>query len=421
MIKRILQSSLGRTAAIYTGSNVLNAAVPFLMLPVLTRYLTPVDYGIVAMFNVLVGVTAPFAGLSVHGAINRYYFDRERLDFPRFVANCILILAAGTIIVSLVLLFSAGYVSRITGFPASWLWAVPAVSFFRFFTLIVLALWQVRMMALRFGLYQILLTSFNLGISIWLVVGLGMDWRGRIEGELAALAVFAVAGFVVLSRGGWLRYEFDPGYIRRALRFGLPLIPHTLGMWAITMIDRVFITNMVGISATGVYTVGYQIGMIIAIVQESFNRAWAPWLFGKLENGEPGIKTTIVKITYLYFVLIIAAALLLSLAAPWFLSFFVGKDFASSSRYVLWIALGYAFNGMYKMVTNYIFYAKKTHLLAVVTFLTALVNIILNYILISWKGAIGAAQATTLAFLFSFLFTWFVSARVYEMPWRLKR
>ena len=98
----------------------------------------------------------------------------------------------------------------------------------------------------------------------------------------------------------------------------------------------------------------------------------------------------------------------------------VGEKFISAGQFIIWITLGGAFQGMYYMVTNYIFYVQKTHLLAWVTFLTAFINLISSYFLISWNGSIGAAQGTMIAFLLSFLLTWFLSAKVYKMPWSLQ-
>ena len=114
-------------------------------------------------------------------------------------------------------------------------------------------------------------------------------------------------------------------------------------------------------------------------------------------------------------------AIFLALIAPWLLSFFAGEKFSRASSFVVWIALGYAFSGMYYMVVNYIFYAKKTVLLAKLTFFTAILNIGLNYVLITYNGAIGAAQATTITMLLGFVFTWILSNRVYKMPWNLMR
>lgn len=72
------------------------------------------------------------------------------------------------------------------------------------------------------------------------------------------------------------------------------------------------------------------------------------------------------------------------------------------------------------MVVNYIFYVKKTYILAWITFLSAAINIVLNYFLIRANGAIGAAQATAITFFVSFILTWILSAKVYNMPWLLK-
>ena len=66
---RVIKSSLFQSAFIYTLTRAINSAIPFFLMPVLTRYLTPVDYGIVAMFGVLLSFVASFTGLSIHGAI----------------------------------------------------------------------------------------------------------------------------------------------------------------------------------------------------------------------------------------------------------------------------------------------------------------------------------------------------------------
>jgi O-antigen/teichoic acid export membrane protein len=74
---------------------------------------------------------------------------------------------------------------------------------------------------------------------------------------------------------------------------------------------------------------------------------------------------------------------------------------------------------MYYMVANYIFYAGATHMLAWITFATAVANVAFNYVLIKMHGAVGAAQASALALFTSFVLTWMLSARVYRMPWTL--
>jgi Na+-driven multidrug efflux pump len=87
---------------------------------------------------------------------------------------------------------------------------------------------------------------------------------------------------------------------------------------------------------------------------------------------------------------------------------------------VLWISLGFAFNGMYKMVSVYFFYLEKTKQLAYVTILVSLLNILLNYLWIPVFGFKGAAFATMTSMLIQFLVTWFWSTKIIKLPWLLK-
>jgi O-antigen/teichoic acid export membrane protein len=421
VIKRILKSSLVRSSGIYTISRIVNSAIPFLMMPVLTRYLSPTDYGIVAMFAVLLGIVSPFVGLSLHGAVSVRYFDKSETDLPRYIGNCFMILVASAFLVSVVMWLFAGPISRHSAFPREWLWTVVFVAAAQFVGFVLMTLWQVENKPVRYGIFQNLQTLGNVSLTILLVVGLGKNWQGRIEAQVITLALFALVAGYILYRNGWLKFSYDRSSVNNALRFGIPLIPHALGGMLIVQTDRMFLTNMAGVAVAGIYTVGYQFGSIIDMVASSFNQAYAPWLYKQLNSDDPAIKKRIVKLTYLYFVLILFFAVGLSLIVPWFLTFFVGKNFVGAGKYVFWIALGYAFNGMYYMVTNYIFFAGKTSVLAGVTFLTALLNIAFNYLLIKLNGPVGAAQASALAFFISFILTWVLSARVYAMPWSLKR
>lgn len=417
--KSVFNSNLAKSAGIYTITSVINSAIPFLLLPVLTRYLSPEDYGIVSMFGVLVSFVAPFTGLSIHGAIARMYYEKDEVDIREYITNSICILMTSTLVVATFFYIFADKIAKISSVPVQLLWMVIVVSFAQFITQIVLTLWQVQVKSFQYGIYQISNTILNMTLSIVFVVLVGLTWKGRIYAQIISISIFSIVGLFILYKNKWLNFRYNHKYIKHALSYGVPLIPHALGGIIITMTDRIFITNMVGIETTGVYSVGYQIGMIINLIATSFNQAYTPWLYSKLKENIVVTKIKIVKFTYLYFVIIILIAVILSLIAPVFLNFFVGKEFGNSSIYVAWIALGYAFNGMYFMIGNYILYAQKTSYLSSVTFLIAIVNVALNYLLIRKYGAIGAAMATSIVYFMRFILTWILSSKVYKMPWFL--
>jgi O-antigen/teichoic acid export membrane protein len=71
------------------------------------------------------------------------------------------------------------------------------------------------------------------------------------------------------------------------------------------------------------------------------------------------------------------------------------------------------------MVTNYIIYSEKTHLQAIVTIVVGLLNVPLTYFSVLYYKSEGAAFAFGLSFMLLFVFTWFISSKVYKMPWFL--
>src|SRR5512139_1629854 len=198
MLKKILRSSLLRSSAVYTASSVINAAIPFLIMPVLTRHLTPTDYGVVSMLTVLVGIVSPFVGLNIHGAISVRYFDTANRDLPRYIGNCFLLLIASTLTVSAVLWLFAGPVSDLTAFPRQWFAVIVLLAVGQFVALVLLTLWQVQDKPYRYGAFQVLQTVLNVGLTLLFVVALGMDWQGRIAAQVTAVALFSAVAALIL-------------------------------------------------------------------------------------------------------------------------------------------------------------------------------------------------------------------------------
>lgn len=418
MIERFMKSSLFKNSGIYTITNIINASIPFFLLPILTRYLTPEEYGIVSMFSLLIALVTPFIGLNVHGAIARRYYDSEPIDIPVYITNCFLILVSSTISIGVLFLVFSKPIGNLFSFPSNMLWLVVTVAFSQFVINIFLTILQVQKKALLYGTFNILKTVVNIALSIIFVITFKLGWEGRLYAWTIAFVLFSIISIFLLIKSKWIKIAFNKKFIFNALMFGIPLIPHAFSGSIISMTDRFFITNMVGLAATGIYTVGYQVGSIINILTSSFNKAYVPWLYERLARNEHTTKVKIVKFTYLYFFLITFLSIGMGFAAPYLMQIFIGKAFNESSFYVIWIAMGYGFNGMYLMVVNYIFYAEKTKFLAMVTFSTAIINIMLSYLFVHTFGAIGAAQATTITFFIKFIWVWSLSAKVQNMPWK---
>jgi O-antigen/teichoic acid export membrane protein len=421
LIANALSSSLLRATLVYGGMNALNRAVPFMLVPVFTRYLTPYDYGMVTMFGVALSIATTVSGLGVVETVSLRYFQRDTFDLGVYVANCMYVLAASCAVLALVLLAFPDALERVTDLPRGWNGLVIATAAATFISTTLLHLWQSSQQPLRYSLFRTLQTLVNVSLSVLLVVGLGHGWHGRMYAQVAVALVGALVALYYLRRAGWLTWRFDARSIRGALVLGVPLLPHLLAGFVIEVTDRLYITNLVNVEQAGIYAVGKQAGMVMLMLTSSFNMAWVPWLFEKLKTSDAGWKRKIVLATYAYDAGILALALALGGIAPWLFGVLVGEEFASGSQFVVWIALGYAFNGMYMMVTNYLVYAERTGLVSIATFCSAGVNVVATYWLIKLNGTVGAAQGAALSHLCSFVLTWLLAARVYPMPWLLRR
>jgi len=415
LVYKIFNSSLFRASGIYTVTSIINAGIPFLLLPILTRYLSPEDYGIVTMFSLLVSIFGVFTGLSVHGAINRVYFEKD-INFKEYVANCIFILFISSILTFIVVFAIKGFISNISGVPENWVLIAVILSFFQFLILSNLAIYQARMKAKEYAILQIGQSLLNVLFTILFVVIIGFKWEGRLLSQFLTVFIFGIFSFIIIYKY-WTEWSINKNYIKHALKFGVPLMPHTIGGMLMVSTDRFIITNILGLKEAGIYTAGLQVGMIIQLFADSFSRAYAPWLFEKLNQNYYNTKIKIVKFTYIYFIVIILFALILAISAPFLMKLLVGKSFYESSSVVLWIALGGAFNGMYYMVTNYIFYAYKTYLLTWITLFSGLINVPLTYLLTKNFGIIGSGMSYSLVLFLFFLLTFILSAKVYKMPW----
>lgn len=412
-----MQNRFVKNISVYTSSDILNKMIPFVLLPVLTRYLTPEDYGIIAMFFVFISILGIIMTLETNTAISVNYFKISREKLKIYIANILLVISVATCLTFIIIVLFHSWLSKILAMPIEWLFLGVIVTLLQFITTINLVLWQSEQNPIPLGIYQISQTTVNLSLSIILIVGFSMGWEGRLIAVVVASVVFGMLSFVFLLKRDYVKFEYNKENIKDALKFGIPLLPHSLSVWFRTGIDRVFLTSLVSASATGLYTVGFQIASVILILTSAFNKAYAPYLFEKLKVITEAEKTKIVKYAYMYFIGLLVLAGTLSLLAPYLIDIFLGEAFISSKEYVAWIAFGFAFYGMYSMVVNYVLYTKKTIYLSYVTFSISILHVGLSYVFISYGGALGAAQATTITSFLTFLGVWWLSRRLYPMPW----
>lgn len=412
-----------KNSIIYTFSSILSAAIPFALLPILTRYLSPEEYGQIAMFNIFTAALAALIGLSVHGAANRRFFDNDvsNIELARFNGNCFFILLASTALVLLVLTFVDTLLASYLGIPNTWIYLGIVFVFCGFVLNIRLGQWQIRGKAKSFGFLQVINSVIVFSFSLLLVISLHLGPEGRVYGMVLTSVIVGLVSYSTLRNDKLFLFEYNRQDINGALSFGIPLIPHVLGGFLLLSVDRLVINKELGLELTGIYMVAVSLGSALNIIFNSINKAYSPWLFGQLKENNQEKKISIVKKTYIYFAFLMLMSLLAFFIAPSILKLIVGEKFHQAADVLPIIVIGQVFLGMYFMVTNYIFYVKKTKYLSYVTISSGAINLALLLLLIPYYGISGAAIAFLIANIWQFTCTWIVSAKLYAMPWFLWR
>lgn len=414
-----LSKTLVGSSLIYTITNVLNAGINLLLIPVLTRHISPAEYGILTIFSLLIAFITPFVGINIHGAITRKYFQNDGTDFKRYVGSCFSILLLSTVLVFLICTIFRKYFILFTDLDYKTLVFVIVICFSQFVNLTLLSIWQVTKRAAKYGLFQIIFALLNIGLSIYFVTTLNIGWEGRVYGQLLATIIMALVAFYFLRKYDLIHFSMDKNYMAHAIRFSLPLIPHSIGAVVISMSDRFIIKDLLGLQETGLYMLAYQFASTLSILTSAFNSAYIPWLFEKLNENSNPTNVKIVKLTYILMACLLLLFLLLIFVAKYIIPFLIGNEYLASFKYFPLLLLSFVFNGMYLLVTNYLFYAEKTKVLGYLTFLIAVLNIPLTYYVIDKFPYNGAAISIAICNLFMFLATWFFASKYHKMPWGL--
>ena len=406
-----------KNGAIYIGFEVLNKALPFILVPVLTHYISPTGFGLIANFNAIYGVLTVLVGLSIHGAVNIAYVKYGKKEISTYVFNSLIILTISLIIIFFgSLLFSKTF-WLISSLPIIWLYIGIFSAAMQFVTSINLVLWQAEKRAINYGAYQLLQTLFNFCLTMYLVIIVSMDWEGRLYAQNFIVVIFAILSLYILIKRKYLSAEFNSVYVVDALKYGVPLIPHALSTWIFFGFNILLITIVLGESEAGIYSVSMQFAMIMSIINHAANRAIQPFFFEKLVNISKSQKALLVKYIYLGFISILIIGLLLILATNMVVNISVEEQFQEAKKYLPILIISAVFNGMYLLVVKFIFFINKTYYVTLATFCSAIAHVVLSTLLIYSIGVLGVAIATLASSIIGFFITWYISSRVFPMPW----
>ena len=174
-------------------------------------------------------------------------------------------------------------------------------------------------------------------------------------------------------------------------------MPHLLANWALNVSDRIILNGQVSNSQLGLYTLGYQFGILLNMVAVALNNAWVPFFYQNTEDLEH--RDTIPPFITYQVLLMALLSLAVALLSREVIQIMANRSFWNAYQVVPWIVLGYMARFLYFFPVNGLLYTKRTKWTMIATLIAAAVNISLNLWLVPQYGIMAAAVNTFIGFL----------------------
>lgn len=391
----------------YTFGNLLVNGIAFLTMPLFTRLLSQREYGTISIYATYVNIMLVIIGLNLNAAVVRASLDYKS-DFEDFLASNLLLSSFSFAIISFIILVFIVPISHLTNLSTI-VWLLILLQSYSTF---IINYNSARCVALYKYKEQITISLANVIVgtilsSILVLILHNNKYLGKIAGGLAPMIIFAI---MLFSRFMKRRTKkLSTKHWKYALKLSIPIMPHMLAHLILGQSDRILIQSYIGKSAAGMYSLAYNIGLILQIIITSINNAWVPWFFKRLDDKD---ETSILKKSKDLFALVVFLSLGLIFISPELLKIVAPISYSSAGGVIPIIVLSYVFQFMYTLLVNVQFYEKKNYYVPIGTSIAAGLNIVLNIHFIPIYGYEVAAYTTLASYFVLFLVHYAVNKRM---------
>lgn len=382
----------------------------FLLVPFYVHFLSDAEYGVVDLITQTANLLIPLVSLGIASAVLRFGLDEASDKKAVFSTGVTAILLGFAVFLLTIPILNS---IRIIGEYTLLLFVYVFVGCFRLLcTNFVRSLQYVRLYSFDGLLCTILVIGFN--ILFLMHLGLG------IEGYVLATICSDLCSVIFLTVTGRLYRYLDFSRVRAyvykpMLRYCLPLIPANVFWWVTHVSDRYMVTYMVGESTNGLYAIAYKIPTMITIVSTIFMEAWQ--LSAVVEKNDPELPKFFSSVLSYYqsFVFLCGSGCILFARVLIYLLTLGEPDYYVAWRYVPSLIIATCFSCFVTFLGSVYVVEKKSMTSFLTTLLGAVVNVILNLLLIPFFGANGAAVATASAYLAVYLVRAYNTRRMIPM------
>jgi O-antigen/teichoic acid export membrane protein len=409
---------LATTGAAYTAASILSKLIAVALLPLYTRFLAPADYGAAEVMFATVVAASIVVRFGLIEAVLRFYYksdeNRDRVVASSF-AGLFWFATAGALIA---LPFAAPLSEALLDRPAADLARISigglwVLSMFEF----LLTLFRLEERARAFFVTTIVNVLVTIALTATLVVATDEGARGLLIGSYASGAAF-VLGLIVLQRRR-LSLRFDPGLLRRLLRFGLPTMPAEVSLYLLNFVDRIIIVRTVGLAEAGLYSLAIKFAQAVNVLVRGFQLAWPPLAYSIRDDDEA--RRAYATVVTLFVAGCAFAVTAMWLFARWLVRALAAPEYFSSYEAIGLISVAVTLYALYMVLVVILGRTGRTEFNFPATIGALAVNVALNLILVPPLGIVGAGLALVASYLVVVGLMYAFTQRLFPVPYQWGR
>ncbi len=388
------KQSLVKNSIAYIVLGFLPMTVNLLLAPIYSQYISPEEYGIIALASIFQGLLATFISLGLEGAFSRFYFDYDRrmVLVKGLMSTILLTVIFVSVVVGVFLALSGDYIFDMLLSNSQFTYS--SYGYIIFFTTLSTIIHAIFLSYYRnqenVKAYAIISLSFFLTSIGGILIGV-IYFKAQAFGNIAgrAMGTTLISGALLLLYFLRNRLQFKKSYLKKCLYYSLPLMPYLILLIVYNNIDKIMIERYLNIKELGLYNFAFMISSVISVFIYAVFNAVSPQVYKLLTSGKAQDLAQVKQINNLFHLLVIGILSIAMAGVVPAIKLFIAEEYHVIGQYIGLLMLVYIFQVYYVIYTIPLFFHKKTKVLPWISLIVLVVGVVSNLIFIPMFGIYG--------------------------------
>ena len=387
---------------VYGVGGIISKIIPLIMLPIITRLMPNTTYfGISDLSNTVASFGSALAVIGMYDAMYRMFFEETGEEFKKKVCSTTIVFTVTmSVLVTIIMIVGQKTIAKyfFGDIKYSYLVYITAMTTLVTSTNQIVAA-PTRMQNKR----KVFLVTNTVGPVLSYAISIPLILRGHfvIALPLAALisGVTMEVAFWFLNRKWFVFKLFDKKLLKQLLVIAVPLFPNFLVYWIFNSSDKLMITNILNVGDAGIYSIGAKLGHASQLIYTAFAGGWQYFAFSTM-NEHNQVASNSKVFEYLGAISFLCSVFVFALSRFFYQVMFVG-DYVEGYIVAPYLFLAPLMQMLFQVACNQFIVIKKTWPNMFILLGGAVINVVLNLVLIPWIGIEGAAIATLIGYVCS--------------------